>query len=45
MSMDSLGTYGWILFQERRNKNAIKKIQSYEELFYNSTIPELVVNS
>ena len=45
MSVDSLSTYGWILYQQKRNKNAIKKIQSYEELFYNQTIPELVVNS
>ena len=30
MSMDSLSTYGWILYQQKRNKNAIKKIQSYE---------------
>ena len=45
MSVDSLSTYGWILYQQKRNKNAIKKIQSYEELFYNQTVPELVVNS
>ena len=44
MSVDSLSTYGWILYQQRKNNDAIKKIQSYEELFYNQTIPELVVN-
>ncbi len=45
MSMDSLSTYGWILYQQRRNRESVKKIKSYEELFYNQTIPELVVNS
>ncbi|MEM1232134.1 MAG: glutamate synthase large subunit, partial [Pseudomonadota bacterium] len=32
-SMDSPATYGWILTQDRRNREAIGRIPSFEELF------------
>jgi len=44
MSMDSLSTYGWIIYQQLRNTRAVRSLKSYEELFYNQTIPDLVVN-
>ncbi len=45
LGMDGLSTYGWIIYQDKRNKKAIKKVPSYEELFYNQVLPDLVVNN
>ena len=45
LSMDSLSTYGWIIYQQNRNQKAINKVPNYEELFYNQILPDLVVNS
>ncbi|MEM6266143.1 MAG: glutamate synthase-related protein, partial [Pseudomonadota bacterium] len=33
LSMDSLGTYGWIIHQERANREILGTIPSFEELF------------
>ena len=45
MAMDSISTYGWIIYQQIRNSKAINKVPSYEELFFKQTFPDLVVNS
>ena len=42
LSMDSPGTYGWILFQSKKNLNFLKKIPCFEELFAQNTIPEVI---
>ena len=33
LSMDSLGTYSWILKQDRKNRESLGKIPDFEELF------------
>ena len=40
LSMDSPGTYGWILHQDRKNRDAIGTIPSFEELFAGRSLPE-----
>ena len=43
LSMDSLGTYGWIIYQQRRNYLELEEIPSYEELFHKESILETLV--
>lgn len=45
LSMDSPGTYGWILFQQRKNVEKIGRLPSFEELFALKTIPPVLVAS
>ena len=45
LSMYSLSTYGWIIYQSRRNNLAVNGVPSYEELFYRQILPDLVVNN
>ena len=45
LSMDSLSTYGWIIYLTARNSAAVNRVPSYEELFYNQILPDLVVNN
>ncbi|MEM6711373.1 MAG: glutamate synthase-related protein [Pseudomonadota bacterium] len=40
LSMDSPGTYGWIMHQDRKNMDAIGAIPSFEELFAGKSLPE-----
>ena len=42
LSMDSPGTYGWILHQQRCNQKIISNMPTYEELFFNEAMPSLV---
>lgn len=39
LSMDSPGTYGWILHQSAKNVDRIGRLPSFEELFACKTIP------
>ena len=45
LSMDSLSTYGWIIYLTRKNRVAVNKVPNYEELFYNEILPDLIVNN
>ncbi|MEM6848704.1 MAG: glutamate synthase-related protein, partial [Pseudomonadota bacterium] len=40
LSMDSPGTYGWIMHQDQKNVAAIGTIPSFEELFAGKTLPQ-----
>ncbi|MEM8941179.1 MAG: glutamate synthase-related protein [Pseudomonadota bacterium] len=42
-SMDSPGTYGWILDQSRRNRECLGRIPSFEELFASQAVPERLI--
>jgi glutamate synthase (NADPH/NADH) large chain len=39
--MDSPGTYGWILYQTRKNNQAIGRIPSYDELFAKNALGDI----
>lgn len=41
LSTDSLGTYGWILFQSAKNADKIGRLPSFEELFAHQVIPAI----
>jgi len=41
LSMDSPGTYGWILFQSRKNREQLGHIPSFEELFAKNALPDI----
>ena len=43
--MDSPGTYGWILHQNAKNRDALGKIPSFDELFAQNAIPEVVART
>ncbi|WP_280467940.1 glutamate synthase-related protein [Nocardia cyriacigeorgica] len=43
-SMDSPGTYGWILFQSAKNVDRIGRLPSFEELFAHQAIPVVAVS-
>ncbi|MBG09557.1 MAG: glutamate synthase large subunit [Gammaproteobacteria bacterium] len=43
-SMDSPTTYGWIMFQNRKNRETLGIIPSFEELFAKSAVPERIQN-
>ncbi|OYW58989.1 MAG: glutamate synthase large subunit [Rhizobiales bacterium 12-68-15] len=45
LSMDSPGTYGWILHQSARNRDSLGRIPSYEELFAHAALPDLLAHS
>ena len=45
LSMDSPGTYGWILHQNAKNRDALGKIPSFDELFAQNAIPEVVART
>ncbi|MGU3494970.1 glutamate synthase-related protein [Xanthobacteraceae bacterium A53D] len=42
LSMDGPGTYGWILLQSARNRDILGRVPSYEELFANAAMPNLI---
>ncbi|MEM1376915.1 MAG: glutamate synthase-related protein [Pseudomonadota bacterium] len=41
LSMDSPGTYGWIMHQDAKNVDAVGRIPSFEELFSKHAIADL----
>lgn len=43
LSMDSPGTYGWILHQQHKNISEIGRIPSFEELFAKNTLPAMAM--
>jgi len=45
VSMDSPGTYGWILLQDWKNQDAMGEIPSFEELFAGQSLPALAAAS
>jgi glutamate synthase (NADPH/NADH) large chain len=45
LSMDSPGTYGWILHQSARNVDKIGRLPSFEELFALQAIPTIAVSA
>ena len=40
-SMDSLATYGWIIYQDARNREVLGRLPDFEELFARAALPEL----
>ncbi|MBN9671741.1 glutamate synthase-related protein [Roseibium aggregatum] len=42
LSMDSPGTYGWILHQNAKNREKVGKLPSFEELFARHSIADLM---
>ncbi|MEM6498991.1 MAG: glutamate synthase large subunit, partial [Pseudomonadota bacterium] len=42
LSMDSPGTYSWILHQSAKNRAALGTIPSFDELFAKNALPEVV---
>ncbi|WP_428927243.1 glutamate synthase-related protein [Marinibacterium sp. SX1] len=42
LSMDSPGTYAWILHQDARNRAALGQIPSFDELFATTALPDLM---
>lgn len=44
LSMDSPGTYGWILFQSAKNVEKIGRLPSFEELFAAQSVPDVVAS-
>ncbi|MEM7521313.1 MAG: glutamate synthase large subunit, partial [Pseudomonadota bacterium] len=42
LSMDSPGTYAWILHQDRKNRAALGEVPSFDALFAKHAMPELV---
>ena len=45
LSMDSLATYGWILYQGSKNRAALGTIPSFEELFAFNALSEMLPNA
>jgi glutamate synthase (NADPH) large chain len=45
LSMDSPGTYGWILHQSAKNVEKIGRLPSFEELFAIQAIPTIAVSA
>ena len=43
-SMDSPGTYGWILYQNAKNVDMIGRLPSFEELFAAQSVPDVVAS-
>lgn len=43
LSMDSPGTYGWILYQSTKNVEKIGRLPSFEELFAAQSVPDVVM--
>jgi glutamate synthase (NADPH/NADH) large chain len=44
LSMDSPATYGWILHQQQKNKAALGRIPSFEELFAHNALSDILPN-
>ncbi|GAB7066235.1 glutamate synthase-related protein [Mycolicibacterium hodleri] len=44
LSMDSPGTYGWILHQDAKNVERIGRLPSFEELFAAQSIPDVAAS-
>lgn len=44
LSMDSPGTYGWILYQNAKNVDLIGRLPSFEELFAAQAVPDMVAS-
>jgi len=42
MSMDSPGTYSWIIHQSRKNRTTLGSIPSFDELFAKITVGDLM---
>ncbi|NRB03501.1 MAG: glutamate synthase large subunit, partial [Rhodobacteraceae bacterium] len=42
LSMDSPGTYAWILHQDRKNRDALGTVPSFDELFAQEALPDVV---
>ncbi|MEM9631849.1 MAG: glutamate synthase-related protein [Pseudomonadota bacterium] len=42
LSMDSPGTYGWILYQNAKNREKVGRLPSFEELFAKHSISDLM---
>ena len=40
-SMDSLATYGWIIYQDACNREALGHLPDFEELFARAALPEI----
>ena len=45
LSMDSPGTYAWILHQNAKNRNALGTIPSFDELFAQAALPDVVART
>ncbi len=45
LSMDSPGTYGWILHQTRKNHKLLGEIPSFDALFAKNALPDLVARN
>ena len=45
LSMDSPGTYGWILHQDTKNVERIGRLPSFEELFAAQSVPDVARRS
>jgi glutamate synthase (NADPH/NADH) large chain len=43
--MDSPGTYAWILHQDRKNTNALGQIPSFDELFAQYALPDVMART
>jgi glutamate synthase (NADPH/NADH) large chain len=44
LSMDSPGTYGWILHQDAKNVERIGRLPSFEELFAAQSVPDVAAS-
>ncbi|MBT6028285.1 MAG: glutamate synthase large subunit [Porticoccaceae bacterium] len=44
LSMDSPATYGWILYQQQKNKIALGHVPSFEELFAHNALNDILPN-
>lgn len=44
LSMDSPGTYGWILYQDAKNVEKIGRLPSFEELFAAQSVPDVAAS-
>ncbi|MEL7300641.1 MAG: glutamate synthase-related protein [Pseudomonadota bacterium] len=45
LSMDSPGTYSWIMHQSAKNRAALGEIPSFDELFSQTALPDLLARS
>jgi len=45
LSMDSPGTYSWILHQDRKNRSALGAIPSFDELFAQNALPDVMART
>ena len=42
LSMDSPATYGWILYQQQKNKIALGHVPSFDELFEQNALNDIL---